>query len=84
MGKRRLRGLIIVGVLIWLLGLATLWFIGGWPDLSSTGNGPPPLDPRPNPFGTIALVIATMGCCGLVLVLIGIVGLLLSLSHTRD
>ena len=36
MGKRRLRGLIVVGVLICLLGLATLWFIGGWPNLAPT------------------------------------------------
>lgn len=85
MGKRRMRGLIVVGGLLWLLGLATLWFIGGWPNLAPTSNGTPPLDARPNAFGMlVALFIATMGCCGLALVLSGIAGLLLLLPRTRD
>lgn len=38
MGKRRLRGLVIVGVLLCLLGLATIWFMGGWPTMNNTGQ----------------------------------------------
>lgn len=84
MGKRRLRGLVIVGALLCLLGLTTLWLFGGWPAAPIVGNGTPPLDARPNAFGMmVALFTATMGCCGLLFVIVGIAGLLLYSSRAH-
>lgn len=81
MAKRRLRGLIIVGVLACLLGLLAFWFSGAPPWTLVESETVRHAGQQYLFAQLVALFGALMTCFGLVVILAGAVGLVLLVSR---